>query len=64
VGGRWPSLTRPLGLVLLARVEEGEHPGRVFVFFVEPLGFLGLHICNDASTIGDASPGVGAARAA
>src|SRR5262249_30921882 len=42
----------------------GPTPGPGLRFLVEPLGFLGLRICNDASTIGDVSPGVGAAQAA
>jgi hypothetical protein len=37
-----------------------EHPGRIFVLFVEPLGFLGLHTCHDASIVGKVSSRVGA----
>jgi hypothetical protein len=55
-------LDRPLGIALLARVEIGEHPCRIFVFFVKPLGLLGLHTCHDASVLGNVSPYVRASQ--
>lgn len=55
-------MARPLGLALLARVEAGEHPRRVFVFFVKPFGLLGLHTCHDASVLGNVSPYVRASQ--
>jgi hypothetical protein len=45
-------LPGPLGLALLARVEEGgEHLRGVFVLFIEPFGLFGLHTCHDASKL-------------
>jgi hypothetical protein len=55
-------LARPLGVALLACVEVGEHPCRIFVFFVKLLGLLGFHTCHDASVLGNVSPYVRASQ--
>ena len=61
---RWrePWSARPLSLALLARVENGEDPCRILVFFVKPFGLVGLHTCHDASILGGVSPGVDASQ--